>query len=572
MRILVVLSIGYFVVLALATACTAKLTSTQIETPTTILASNPCAYQNSNPTPLTILPTINVPSERQVFQKQDNGPTTIQLSGQLPAGATCVEAQVMQGNNILVDFTTLSSPSITSGGTFSGGLSVPVFGGWYQLYVRYVDSAGKLNFFASPSIQKFGIGYLLIIAGQSNASNCPSSRATSDPTNPSIDPTTQYDPNLPITVVPANDLVSAAQYDLSTGLTSWRSVAAGGGTAPLPGTRDSCDDIAGNGTSRGAGGHWGPSLANQMVGLKGRPVGLITVAYGGTSIAQWQKPAEPLTCTLSGNNFNWYCPPADPLIPPSSTDKTSLGQPNVGLVYDSRIPLVSPTKQFQFFSLYQRLRSTVLNAYSSGGGVAAILWYQGETDSGCATNSWQGTNNVVQTSPSCISTSQYATLLNRLINDLNTDLGFQIPWSVGQSGWTPNGNPARIEDIQFALNFVGTTNPAAQVGAEGNDLGWDQTSQRAADNYRDTNFICTGTWNGSCQCPSNTPTCSLKCSGNGPCDSCSDPTASKNKTCVGPWGQNIYHFNSAALNIMADRWFGVLTDVTQCSRLPCLIR
>jgi hypothetical protein len=79
-----------------------------------------------------------------------------------------VEARVLQHgtNTAVVDWTRIDSTP--GGGTFSGNLTVPQ-GGWYNIEVQALDSAGSV-IGSSRGTNKWGVGMIILCIGQSNMS------------------------------------------------------------------------------------------------------------------------------------------------------------------------------------------------------------------------------------------------------------------------------------------------------------------------------------------------------------------------------------------------------------------
>jgi hypothetical protein len=131
-----------------------------------------------------------------------------------------------------------------AGAIASGELRVPA-GGWYRLEARIGGESAQ----HTAAVERFGVGEILIVAGQSYASGA-------------------NDELLPVT--DAAERVSA--YDPAAG--TWRVA-----NDPQPG--------------HGDGGTIWPPLGDHLAGVLSVPVGFVNVAVGGTASRQWL-PGEAL--------------------------------------------------------------------------------------------------------------------------------------------------------------------------------------------------------------------------------------------------------------------------------------
>src|SRR6516165_9311345 len=110
---------------------------------------------------------------KTIFQRAAGGTSkTVSFSGTW-AGTTpsSVEVQVLNSSSLSVaqGWTALSSLS-TTGGSYSGNLSVPQ-GGWYFWQSRGKDSSGNVLYTSAVTGNKFGVGILVSCIGQSNMWN-----------------------------------------------------------------------------------------------------------------------------------------------------------------------------------------------------------------------------------------------------------------------------------------------------------------------------------------------------------------------------------------------------------------
>ncbi len=106
---------------------------------------------------------VTYPSERMVLQRNNSNNATVAVAGTFDGPTDKIEARVISiqgGTNsdwIPIEYNPL-------GGVFSGNMFVQ--GGWYKMEVRLVyENQVKANY----TVNKFGVGEVFIIAGQSNA-------------------------------------------------------------------------------------------------------------------------------------------------------------------------------------------------------------------------------------------------------------------------------------------------------------------------------------------------------------------------------------------------------------------
>lgn len=107
--------------------------------------------------------SISFPTERAVFQRNQNNKGFIQISGSYQPILTSVEARVIPINGGQeTPWTTISTNP--TGGNFVGKLEA--VGGWYRLEVRGIN---RNNVEAITTVNRVGIGEVFLISGQSNA-------------------------------------------------------------------------------------------------------------------------------------------------------------------------------------------------------------------------------------------------------------------------------------------------------------------------------------------------------------------------------------------------------------------
>jgi hypothetical protein len=175
------------------------------------------------------------PLPRQVIQRQKNNKAVVLIQGTTRSTPDSIEARVvsLQGGKTTVWKTIVSQPSKPS---FSGSLEVDA--GWYTLQVRSKKN-GKVT--TAAEVTPFGVGEVLIIAGQSNSANSGKPRLSAK--DPRV---SNYGAGL---WVPARDPMR---------------IATGGGGSP-----------------------W-PVLGDLLADLWDVPIGILSVGWGGTSVTQWQ--------------------------------------------------------------------------------------------------------------------------------------------------------------------------------------------------------------------------------------------------------------------------------------------
>jgi hypothetical protein len=106
---------------------------------------------------------ITFPSERAVFQRNNGNATIVYIAGNFRKRMDRIEAKLIpvQGGQA-IDWTPIVNKA--SFGTYRGSLVVR--GGWYQLQVRGILNGQVV---AQTTLNKFGVGEVFLISGQSNA-------------------------------------------------------------------------------------------------------------------------------------------------------------------------------------------------------------------------------------------------------------------------------------------------------------------------------------------------------------------------------------------------------------------
>ncbi|MCY2959719.1 MAG: hypothetical protein NTY35_06100 [Planctomycetota bacterium] len=193
--------------------------------------------------------TVRTPQERQVIQQTDRGTTYVPVEvvaatgiGRLVASARPTAGGAELANAVLAKQPG-GSPESTS--SFTGKLALPA-GGWYRLAITVDGIAGPVEV---AHVERFGVGEVFVVAGQSNSTNYGEEKMAS-----------------------MEDRVSAFDGE------RWTLAA-----DPMPGVQD--------GSSGGS--PW-PLVGKQLATAWNVPVAFASCGFGGTSVLQWQAQAAPL--------------------------------------------------------------------------------------------------------------------------------------------------------------------------------------------------------------------------------------------------------------------------------------
>lgn len=191
--------------------------------------------------------TVRVPQERQVIQRADGATTAVLVEVQAHADAGPLMASVAVPGAETAKPTELAkqpggSPEAT---TFRGRVELPA-GGWYRLAISLNGVAGPVEV---ARVERFGVGEVFVVAGQSNSANSGEERLLS-----------------------TDDRVSA--FDGA----AWTLAA-----DPMPGVQDGSD----------GGSPW-PACGALLAKEWNVPIAFASCGFGGTSIGQWQKDAAPI--------------------------------------------------------------------------------------------------------------------------------------------------------------------------------------------------------------------------------------------------------------------------------------
>ena len=176
----------------------------------------------------------------RVYQRSGTS-KSITVTGTYAGSPTAIQARIVQhgtSTEVVTWTTIVASPS---GGTFSGALSVPQ-GGWYNVQVRFSNDTGIV----SNGSNKFGVGIVVLCAGQSNMSYWGTTGTNSSP------------------ALAAKQTGSA--YPSTTG--SW---------SPLGTTEQ---------------GH--AAFANALISAYSIPVGILNYAAAGAAVTSWDDAADGL--------------------------------------------------------------------------------------------------------------------------------------------------------------------------------------------------------------------------------------------------------------------------------------
>lgn len=180
---------------------------------------------------------LSSPPSRAVYQRDGEDRAGVPIRGTYAAGAETIEARAVHDGDIPVT-TWQVIDNAPLGGTFSGNLMLPA-GGWYAVEVRTLSGTTVTS---TQRVERVGVGDVFITAGQSNAANHGMPRQTAD------------------------DRVSALT-SLTTG--QWRVA-----NDPQP-------------IASGADGSPWPAFGNALVAQNGLPVGIVSLANGGTPLRSW---------------------------------------------------------------------------------------------------------------------------------------------------------------------------------------------------------------------------------------------------------------------------------------------
>lgn len=116
---------------------------------------------------------LDLPIERQVFQRNAEEWAEIKVAGTVPTNTALVEARAELGAGLrgtATDWIVVAQGAQIKDGRFSGKLKLAT-GGWYTLKVRFRKSADDQTVLGEASVGQVGVGDVFITAGQSNSVN-----------------------------------------------------------------------------------------------------------------------------------------------------------------------------------------------------------------------------------------------------------------------------------------------------------------------------------------------------------------------------------------------------------------
>lgn len=200
------------------------------------------APTQNGPAPLT--PIVESVADRQVFQRDAQGGAFVRVEGSCLDGLAALGARVALGAERIAWKELALRDQEGPRQRFDGQVRVPA-GGWYRL-----ELASSADGAALFTVQRFGVGEVFVIAGQSNSANYGEERTPS------------YD-----------DRVSA--FDGS----AWTLA-----QDPMPGVQD-----------KSQGGSPWPQFGALVARALDVPVAIASTGFGGTSIRAWQKNHEYVT-------------------------------------------------------------------------------------------------------------------------------------------------------------------------------------------------------------------------------------------------------------------------------------
>lgn len=127
---------------------------------------------------------LDLPLDRQVFQRNAQECADVKVAGAVPAGTALIEAKASLGEALrgkAVDWTVVAKGDQIKAGRFAGTLKLET-GGWYTLTVRFRKSADDQTCLGEAKVEKVGVGDVFVTAGQSNSVNYGNPRQKSNET------------------------------------------------------------------------------------------------------------------------------------------------------------------------------------------------------------------------------------------------------------------------------------------------------------------------------------------------------------------------------------------------------
>ena len=112
------------------------------------------------------LAQVTLPVSRIVFQRGNDNRANVPIEGSCPANSTAIQIKATPINGgQAVDWTSVGS---VANGSFSG--KIPLTAGWYKVEVRSMANGSQTGYW---SVDRVGVGEVLIVSGQSNAQGTP---------------------------------------------------------------------------------------------------------------------------------------------------------------------------------------------------------------------------------------------------------------------------------------------------------------------------------------------------------------------------------------------------------------
>lgn len=193
------------------------------------------------PTPPDLAVELDSPDSHQIVQRQLDNRGTFPINGKIQFECDLIEARLIQinTNEQMIgqpsEWKTIADSYKPTGSSFYG--SIQAESGWYKMELKFSFQGVPIAF---ENISPIGVGEVFIIAGQSNSANHGDTLLS--PEDPRIS---------------------------SWGYENWRV-----GNDPMP-------------IATGSGGSPWPAFGDNIIERYDVPVGLISVGWGGTSVAQW---------------------------------------------------------------------------------------------------------------------------------------------------------------------------------------------------------------------------------------------------------------------------------------------
>ncbi len=209
----------------------------------TVASAAALAFQAppAGPAPLTGAFACVTVAERQILQRDDKNGFDLIVEGSCRDGSGALELLIARGNDTVLEKRLEMQDMAGPSQQFRSVVRVPA-GGWYSLRIT---EAGEHE--PRLEVQRFGVGEVFVVAGQSNSTNFGEERFGA-----------------------LDDFVCS--FD---GM-QWKVA-----QDPMPGVQDGSN----------GGSPW-PLFGHLLRQSLGVPVGIASVGFGGTSVRHWQKDHE----------------------------------------------------------------------------------------------------------------------------------------------------------------------------------------------------------------------------------------------------------------------------------------